>query len=30
MIKRNIVVELEENRRTNDISWVREDAVSFF
>ncbi len=25
-----IVVELEENKRINDISWIGEEAVSFF
>ncbi len=28
--ERAIVVELEENKRIKDISWVGEEAVSFF
>lgn len=28
--ERAIVVELEENKRINDISWIGEEAVSFF
>jgi hypothetical protein len=28
--ERAIIVELEENKRINDISWIGEEAISFF